>query len=104
MTKQLTEDKNHFTRTTERWVQNLNRNLSTMNVPEHWWEDQCYCCLYYIRLCGAFIHDWGVCTNPASPFDGRVMFEHDGCDAFVYADEQWNLRDTIERLKSEGKV
>jgi hypothetical protein len=26
--------------------------------------------------------DFGGCTSPASSFDGHVMFEHDGCEAF----------------------
>lgn len=43
---------------------------------------QCGCCRYAIPLQGALRSDWGVCSNPASPNDGRVVFEHDGCAAF----------------------
>jgi hypothetical protein len=42
-----------------------------------------------LRLLGAAIGDmgldYGACTNSASPLDGRVVFEHDGCDAFADA-------------------
>lgn len=38
-------------------------------------------------MTGALGADWGVCTNSRSPFDGRVQFEHDGCDAFTQSDE-----------------
>jgi hypothetical protein len=39
---------------------------------------QCGWCRYAIPLQGALRWDWGVCSNPASPKDGRVVFEPDG--------------------------
>jgi hypothetical protein len=35
---------------------------------------------------GALGSDYGACINRESRFDGRVMFEHDGCAAFDEAD------------------
>jgi len=32
-----------------------------------------------------FKSDWGVCSNQASPFDGNVKFEHDGCRHYLGA-------------------
>jgi hypothetical protein len=42
---------------------------------------------YVLHQCGGcFWHgatglDWGLCLNPASPHDGRIVFEHGGCEA-----------------------
>ncbi len=50
------------------------------------WRDysptQCGGCSYYVSLEGALGFDWGACTNPESPHDGTLMFEHDGCAWF----------------------
>jgi len=50
---------------------------------------QCGGCRYFIPLTGTLIDDWGACSNPASVFDGSVMFEHLGCDAFSQALDDW---------------
>jgi hypothetical protein len=34
-------------------------------------------------LPGKFAFDWGVCSNVKSSMDGKVAFEHDGCDFFL---------------------
>ena len=34
------------------------------------------------------MEEYGVCSNPSSPFDGTVRFEHDGCSEFA-AGEWW---------------
>jgi hypothetical protein len=47
--------------------------------------DQCGGCAFYVSLDGALGADWGVCTNVASPHDGQVMFEHDGCAAHEHS-------------------
>lgn len=41
--------------------------------------------------------DWGACTNDRSVFDGRVMFEHDGCEEHSPA-EEWVSAYDIEDL------
>ncbi|MER7741941.1 hypothetical protein ABTX34_27115 [Streptomyces sp. NPDC096538] len=33
-------------------------------------------------MSGQLGQDYGACSNPVSPFDGRVRFEHDGCQSF----------------------
>ncbi len=57
---------------------------------DEWYAEQCGGYQYYIPLMGVLTDDWGVCSNPSSPFDGQVMFEHDGCDQFSAADEAWS--------------
>ena len=49
---------------------------------------ECMFCGYYVPLIGTFSEDSGGCTNPNSPCDGRVKFEHDGCEAFI-ASKRW---------------
>ena len=51
--------------------------------PDDWISKQCMFCAYYFLLPGKFAYDWGVCSNEKSPLDGKVAFEHDGCDFFV---------------------
>jgi hypothetical protein len=58
----------------ERWTERRNR--------KEWQADQCFICRFFIPLEPPLGHDYGACTNALSPFDGRVMFEHDACDAF----------------------
>ena len=73
----------------ERWVSRMNRPWSevTDDVRDTWTTDQCGGCRFYIPVTGALASDWGVCSNDMSPFDGRVMFEHDGCDSYSGASE-----------------
>jgi len=40
---------------------------------------QCGGCACYIALESSLGMDWGVCANPKSSFDGRVVFEHHSC-------------------------
>jgi hypothetical protein len=35
-----------------------------------------------IALRGQIGLDYGACSHAASPYDGQVRFEHDGCDAY----------------------
>ena len=73
----------------ERWLEHKNRRWSNgeEDAPDEWYQQQCGGCRYYIPLHGLLRTDWGVCSNVVTPFDGKVMFEHDGCDAFDGADE-----------------
>jgi hypothetical protein len=42
--------------------------------------------------------DWGGCTNERSVFDGRVMFEHDGCEQHSPAGDWVSAHDTEDLL------
>ncbi len=62
------------------------RDTGDPDYPDNWHYEQCGGCNAYRPIDGPLGEDWGVCTNPASPADGSVRFEHDGCDAFVPAE------------------
>ena len=80
--KPLMDDESHLRECHQRWLKSSNRELhSELNVDEL--GTQCELCIFYIHLSGEFKFDWGVCSNSISPFDGRVMFEHDGCEFHV---------------------
>ncbi|WP_460514774.1 DUF3027 domain-containing protein [Flindersiella endophytica] len=49
---------------------------------ESWYDEQCGGCRFWIPLAGSMGSDYGACANSASPFDGTIRFEHDGCDVF----------------------
>jgi hypothetical protein len=85
----LDRDPIHIHKCHCRWVKDLNRP-ATPDAPDHWCEQQCGGCRFYIKITGGFRSDWGVCTNEASPRDGRATFEHDGCDAFVADENGWS--------------
>lgn len=72
----------------KRWARSLepNRDTSDRSYREEWYLEQCGGCVHWVPLEGPLGADWGVCSNAASGFDGRVMFEHDGCE-FFEADE-----------------
>jgi len=73
----------------ERWLASRNRKYELSEFPDSWYGEQCGACRYFVPLAGALIEDWGVCTNPDALFDGRVRFEHDGCDHFDEASDGW---------------
>ena len=77
----------HFTNCHMRWEKFRNRDLTKGEQPREWIETQCQSCAYYVPLIGKFSEDYGACTNGISPFDGRIMFEHDGCDEHVLSDD-----------------
>lgn len=93
--KILADDKTHCRATHQRWVtQEMNRDMDLPDYKNEWYAEQCLMCKFYVRLTGKLIDDWGVCSNPQSPFDRSVMFEHDGCDYFSAADdEDWGFTD-----------
>jgi hypothetical protein len=66
-----------------RWMARVNRDQTSAEYRDEWYPEQCLHCRYYIPLERPLGFDYGACTNAASPFDQRVMFEHDGCQAFV---------------------
>jgi Protein of unknown function (DUF3027) len=79
--RSLKGSKRHQDATHARWVEDLNW---TDHHPE-----QCGICRWWIPLTGTWGSDWGVCSNPASRFDARARFEHDGCNAFEEARGGW---------------
>ncbi|MGN6697121.1 MAG: DUF3027 domain-containing protein [Thermomicrobiales bacterium] len=85
----LASDREHFRACHARWMETRNRTMEEADYPDRWYAEQCGGCQYFVRLAGAFIEDYGACTNQTSPCDGRVMFEHDGCDQFAPADDGW---------------
>jgi hypothetical protein len=84
----LDRNRGHVRRCHSRWIKAGTR-LGSDPYPDEWRSEQCGGCRFYVRLQGGFRSDWGVCSNEVSPRDGKVTFEHDGCDAFVSASEGW---------------
>lgn len=66
----------------ERWLQLTNRRTDQRGYRDEWFDEQCGGCRSWIALTGELGRDWGACTHPGSAFDGRVRFEHDGCELF----------------------
>ena len=88
--KFLLNDKEHARKTHYRWVDeklSRNRDVDDPKYKDEWVNEPCFLCIYYIPLKGSLGSDWGVCSNPKSQFDSRVMFEHDGCDFFDIVDD-----------------
>lgn len=66
-----------------RWIRRVNRDISAPDsYRDEWRAEQCLACWHFVPLAGTLGKDFGACTNAESPFDQRVMFEHDGCEAF----------------------
>lgn len=63
------------------------RRQGEASYEEEWWAEQCGACISWIPLSGELGDDYGACAGAASKFDGHVRFEHDGCEAFVFAPE-----------------
>jgi hypothetical protein len=80
-------DDSHFRDCHRRWSKFRNRDLDQENRPDEWLKTQCLFCACYVPLVGKFSEDYGVCTNGNSRCDGRVMFEHDGCDDHLQSAE-----------------
>lgn len=60
-----------------------NRVLLEIEVSERG-ERSCHRCAYYIPLRGVwYFWDYGLCTNPSSPFDGRVTNVGRGCTEYA---------------------
>ena len=74
-----------------RWVSALNRtnDEAAPGYRESWSWEQCGGCIHWLPLAGTLGTDWGACSNPASPFDRRAMFEHDGCEQFEEDPQGW---------------
>ncbi|GGY33616.1 hypothetical protein GCM10010299_45130 [Streptomyces tanashiensis] len=70
-----------------RWLQLLHRSTGNPSYRDEWFDEQCGGCRFWIALSGDLGLDWGACTHAGSPFDGRVRFEHDGCEHFSVRDD-----------------
>lgn len=56
-----------------------------MEDPEYrdeWRVEQCGMCQFWVPLAGSWGLDNGGCSNPLSPFDGTIRYEHDGCEQY----------------------
>ena len=79
---------NHRRSTSDRWLRGRNRTQEASDYKDEWRTQQCGQCQYWIPLAGTWGLDYGAYSNEASTFDGSIRFEHDGCEAFLPA-EQW---------------
>ena len=71
-------------------MKRLNRDMADTEYRDEWYAEQCGGCAYLDSADRRAREDYGACTNPSSPCDGVVQFEHDGCEAFVpVADGEW---------------
>jgi len=86
----LKHDKAHVSATVQRWLSKVPRNRKTGSAEykDDWYSEQCFACQYYVHLDGDLRRDWGVCSHPQSPFDGKLMFEHDGCEYYSFAADE----------------
>jgi hypothetical protein len=80
-------DMRHAAATHQRWVQLANRRQGDPDYLSAWYAEQCGACRFWGPLSGALGLDYGGCTNQASPYEGTVRFEHDGCDVFEASGE-----------------
>ena len=62
------------------------RDTGDPEYPDEWRWEQCGGCAAYRPLDSSLGEDWDACLNAASPADGTLRFEHDGCDAFEPAE------------------
>jgi Protein of unknown function (DUF3027) len=76
----LMNDPEHAKDCHKRWMARRHRRQESPDYKDEWRTQQCFSCRFFVPLMGSMKEDYGACTNPTSPFDGRVMFEHDGCD------------------------
>jgi hypothetical protein len=65
-------DAAHAKATHERWLERRNREQEEPEYKDDWHRQQCGACVIWVPLADEWGLDYGVCTNPASPFDGRV--------------------------------
>jgi hypothetical protein len=82
----LTDDAAHAKECHARWLMARNRRQEDSGYQDEWFAEQCGGCRYWIPVTGVLGSDYGACTSARSDFDGRVMFEHDGCSTFDPAD------------------
>jgi hypothetical protein len=79
--RDLRRDPRHLAATHERWLARRNRKQEEPSYRDEWWAQQCGMCRFWIAL------QPPLGSDKKSEFDGRVQFEHDGCDHFEQAKE-----------------
>jgi hypothetical protein len=77
------------------------------NAPGGWWGDCSAGCRHYLVLADVgeqrLSMDWGICTNQRSHRCGLLTFEHQGCPAFEYDEEEGaRLEDEYEARRAEA--
>ncbi|MEV5731313.1 DUF3027 domain-containing protein [Streptomyces pharetrae] len=77
------DDQDHNDRCHARWRALFNRSTAQSGYRDEWYDAQCGGCRFWIALSGQLGQDYGACSNLGSSFDGRVRFEHDGCESFA---------------------
>jgi hypothetical protein len=87
MKQRLPMDAEHRQACHDRWMELRNRRQEEQSYKDEWYAEQCGSCRFFVPLQGLFSADWGGCSNAKSPFDGRVMFEHDGCEFFELSED-----------------
>ena len=89
----------------DRWLRLRNRVQEASDYEDRWYGEQCGSCAYFLRLAGVIGDDWGGCANPQSEFDGRIMFEHDGCNSYVPSEHGWGspIDETEEVIDTRKK-
>ncbi|MFI1176743.1 DUF3027 domain-containing protein [Streptomyces melanogenes] len=83
------DDRSHNDFCHARWRRLQNRSTTQADYREAWYDAQCGGCRFWVALRGEIGLDYGACTGPSSPFDGRVRFEHDGCECFAARGDGW---------------
>jgi hypothetical protein len=88
---ELRNSEEHAQTTHQRWIANRYRDPGSPGFDwDKWAGKECMTCRFYIPLMGILGADYGACSNPDSPFDGSVRFEHDGCEAYSENEDYWN--------------
>lgn len=100
--KPLADDTGHARACLDRWIKRINRDMDSQEYRDEWYAEQCLSCRYFVPLSGAFIENWGACTNPDSVFDGSVRFEHDGCSKHHISETWWRQDCQFGKQPQEG--
>jgi len=112
--KPLALNREHTRACSARWpghIGNLTPGQSMSDLPDEWYNNQCGQCRYYIPVMGLLGFDWGLCSSANSDFDGRVMYEHDGCSEYSGADawvggpiRDWECNQRQDHIEGIGKT
>lgn len=95
MNMHISHDDKAVRRILARWADDPGRRTNDPAYREGWYQEQCGSCAFWFPLAGRLGNDYGACANGESPFDGRVRFEHDGCEAHEDAGD-WVLAEDVE--------
>lgn len=61
------------------WYDRCGRAVNANDEHDHFYLEQCGGCCKFKRV----DDDWGHCTNRASVYCGRLIFEHDTCSQWL---------------------